>query len=471
MELRWKETRGSCWWRGLRWAGRTTVLAVLGFAAAAPAQRAGAVTRPAETADAVLVSENESWNRYLHDALRLPSWLDLAIDQRTRFELLEGPFRPGEPDTQSQFALRTRLRVGVDGPGPLRFLAELQDSRVYGDEPRDYTFTEIDTLDVLQLFVTAKTLDLLGTGLRADVHVGRMTMDFGSRRLVGRNAFRNITNTFDGVHLQLGDGKAWRVRAFLTRPVVLKEQYFDDDSSADRRFWGVAYEDKRIGWLNLDTYYFGYRGRELDLEYHTFGVRGHRLAQPRRLDYELELIGQFGETGGRDQSAFAGHAELGYTLDLPWSPRLVGQFEYASGTADPDGDESHTFSFLFGTRRSDLVVTGIFGPFRRSNILSPGVRLLVSPHPKVKAQLKVRYWELAQARDNFVGTGLQDPTGDSGRNLGTDIELSARWSPTAWLEVDAGYDHWFKGSYLDRVPNTSSTRDSDYFYVETRFRF
>jgi len=456
---------------GLRWIGRTTRLAAFGLAIAGSAQGAGTVTRPAETADAVLVSESQSWNRYLHDWLRLPSWLDLAIDQRTRFELLEGPFRPGEPDTQSQFPLRTRLRVGVDGPGPLRFLAELQDARVYGDGPRDYTFTQIDTLDVLQLLVSAKTLDLLGTGLRADVHVGRLTMDFGSRRLVARNSFRNNTNSFDGIHLQLGDGEAWRVRAFLTRPVTLEEGYFDDDSSAKRRFWGVAYEDKRVEWLNLDAYYFGFRGQELDLEFHTLGLRGCRLARPSQLDYELELIGQFGHSGVKDHSAFAAHAELGYTLDLPWSPRLVGQFDYASGTADPDGDESHTFVFLFGARRFDLVATGIYGPFRRSNILSPGVRLVVSPRPEVKAEVKVRYWELAQARDNFVGTGLQDPTGASGRNLGTDIELRARWTPTAWLAVDAGYGHWFKGSYLDRVPNASSTRDSDYFYLETRFRF
>jgi hypothetical protein len=325
------------------------------------------VTRPAETADAVLISESQSWNRYLKSALRLPSWLDLGIEQRTRFEFLSGPFRPGEPDTQSNFPLRTRLRIGVDGPGPLRFLAEFQDARVYGDEPDDFILLSIDTLDVLQLLVSAKTPDLLGTGLRADVHVGRLTMDFGSRRLVARNRFRNITNSFDGIHLQLGDGEAWRVRAFLTRPVTLEEGYFDNDSSAKRRFWGVAYEDKRVEWLALDAYYFGLRDHRFDLEFHTLGVRGHRLAQPKQLDYELELIGQFGDWNGRDHSAFAAHAELGYTLDLPWSPRLVGQFDYASGTADPGGDESHTFVFLFGARRFDLVATGIWSslPTRR----------------------------------------------------------------------------------------------------------
>jgi hypothetical protein len=453
---------------GRCWVGWTALLTVLGLGLAGSAYGAGGVTRPAETADAVLVTENQSWNRYLHDALGLPSWLDLAIEHRTRFEFLEDPFRPGEPETQSQYPQRTRLRVGADGPGPLRFLAELQDARTHGDGPHDFFLLQTNKLDILQLFVMAKTLDLLGTGLRGDVHVGRLTMDFGSRRLVARNRFRNTTNSFDGVHLQLGDGEAWRVRAFLTRPVVRDRQYFDDDSSSKRRFWGVAYQDKRIAKLHLDACYFGLRDRELGLELQTFGVRGSRPAELEQLDYELELIGQFGD---RDHSAFAGHAELGYTLDLPWSPRLVGQFDYASGTADPNGSESHTFAFLFGARRFDLAPTGIYGPFRRSNILSPGVRLVLSPRPTLKAEIKLRYWELAQARDNFVGTGLHDPTGAAGRHLGTDIELRLRWRPTPWLAVDAGYDHWFKGTYLDRVSNVSSTSDSDYVYLETKFRF
>jgi hypothetical protein len=245
----------------------------------------------------------------------------------------------------------------------------------------------------------------------------------------------------------------------------------DDDSSSKRRFWGVAYEDERIGWMNLDAYYFGLHLRERDIEYHTFGLRGSRPPQPSHVDFEMELMGQFGDSVGLDHSAVAAHAELGYTLDLPWSPRLVAQFDYASGTSNPNGDETHTFVFLFGARRFDLDVTGIYGPFRRSNILSPGVRLILSPLPNVKAEIKFRYWELAKARDRFVGTGLQDPTGAAGRHLGEDIELRVRWRPTPWLALDAGYDHWFKGSYLDRVANVPSTSDSDYVYVSAKLQF
>lgn len=431
-----------------------------------------AVTRPVETADAVLVKEATSWDRVLHDALGLPGWLDLAVEQRTRFEFLEDPFRPGEPDTQSQYVLRSRLRVGVDGPRGLRFLAEIQDARAYGNGPRDFTGSEFDRIDVLQLFASASSTDLLGSGLRGDVHAGRMTLDLGGRRTLARNGFRNTTNAFDGVHFQLGSAEGrWRVRAFYTRPVIIDPGYFDDESTSNQRFWGLAFEDKRIAWLNLDVSYLGLRDRLGGREYQTFGARSLRAPKLRQLDYELEGIVQFGDRGELDHSAFAGHLELGYTLALPWSPRLVGQFDYASGTADPNGDESHTFDPLFGARRGDLVVTGIFGPFRRSNILSPGVRVVASPRPDLKLQLKVRYWELAQARDAFVGTGLRDATGAAGRQLGTDVELSVQWSPTPWLTLDAGYDHWFKGSYLDRVANVPSTGDSDYFYLATQVRF
>ena len=245
----------------------------------------------------------------------------------------------------------------------------------------------------------------------------------------------------------------------------------DDDSSWKRRFWGVTYEDERIPWLNFDASYFGLHYLAKEREYHTFGLRGFRPEQAVGVDYEIELIGQFGDNDDRDHSAIAAHAELGYTLDLPWSPRLLGQFDYASGTSNPNGSESHSFDYLFGARRWDLAVTGIYGPFRRSNILSPGVRLIVSPLPKFKAEIKFRYWELAKARDDFVGTGLQDPTGAAGRHLGEDVELRVRWRPTPWLDLDVGYDHWFKGSYLDRVPNVPSTKDSDFFYASTKLQF
>lgn len=444
----------------------------LGFAGNASAAEERAPSKPRETADQSLLTEDESWHRNLHDALRLPEWIDLGVEQRARYEYLRNPWRPGEPTSDGQLPLRTRLRLGIDAFSPVRFLLELEDARTNFDDPGDFTGNETDELDILQLLVTAGTPDLLGLGLPADAHLGRMTMDVGSRRLVARNRFRNTTNSFDGIHLQLGPRPAWRVRAFAVKPVE-REEHTMDDSAWQQYFWGAALESKQLEWLNGELYYFGLddRASATERRYTTLGARGLRVARKGQIDYEVELAGQFGERGSDDQSAFYGHAELGYSFDCPWSPRLIAQFDYASGTADPDGDDSNAFDPLFGARRWDLNPTGIFGPFRRTNIVSPGVRLQVAPLPTVRAFVKVRYWELEEAKDAFAGNGLSDPTGEAGDHLGTDVELSVSWSPRPWWALEVGYDHWWKGQYLRRVPNVSSTKDSDYFFVSNQFRF
>ncbi|MEN8161530.1 MAG: alginate export family protein [Myxococcota bacterium] len=465
--------------------------AALGGVLLLAAQGAGAEPgRPEETADAVLIRENVAWPRHLHDAAGLPEWLDVAFDHRTRFEYFAEPFRPDEPGTQTRFPARTRLRIGVDapagapvlGPAGIRFLAELQDSRTWSDSRDDFTRGEIDKLSFAQLFVSGTRRDLFGSGLRGDLHLGRMSLDVASRRWVARNGFRNTTNAFDGVHAQLASEGAWRLRAFYVRPVLLDPDYFENESEGQRRLWGVAYEDLRCAWGDVDLVYLGFHdrigtGSTLTRRYHNVGARLRRAPGPSAFDWELDLMAQFGDrsvlrSGAKtrlDHEAFAAHAELGYSFAARWSPRLLVQLDYASGTADPDGDESHSFDPLFGARRFDLAATGIYGPFRRSNIWSPGMRLLVKPRKDLSAWIKVRHWRLAQEKDAFSGTGLADPTGSAGDRLGTDLEISVRWRPHPWLELEAGYDHWWKGSYLDEV-GASSDEDADYAYVSVRIR-
>jgi hypothetical protein len=349
----------------------------------------------------------------------------------------------------------------------------------------------VDKLSFAQLFASWTGRELHGTALRADVHVGRMSLDFGSRRLVARNGFRNTTNAFDGVHLALGDPAGWRIRAFYARPVLLDPSWFENESEGQQRFWGVALEDKRTAWRNLDVYYFGLHdelaaGTSLARRYHSFGARALRAPKAGQWDYELEAIGQLGDRTvlrgapaapvDLDHQAYAGHLEVGYTCASAWTPRLAFQLDYASGTPAAAGDVSHTFDPLFGARRGDLVATGSYGPFRRSNLLSPGLRFQIAPRPNVKAWLKVRTWQLAQEKDAFVGTGLRDASGESGERLGTDLELAVTWTPRPWLVLETGYDHWWKGAYLDGVASPTpaageiSTEDTDYVYVSVSFR-
>jgi hypothetical protein len=273
------------------------------------------------------------------------------------------------------------------------------------------------------------------------------------------------------------------------RPVLLDPSYFENESEGQQRLWGAAFEDKRVAWLNFDAYYYGLHdeiasGSSLARRYHTFGARALRAPKAGHWDYEIEAIGQLGDRSvlrgatptDLDHQAYAGHFEVGYTAAAAFSPRLAFQLEFGSGTSAAAGDVSHTFDPLFGARRGDLIVTGIYGPFRRANLLSPGLRLQIAPRPDLEAWLKVRSWQLAQEKDALVGTGLRDASGDSGDRLGTDIELAVTWTLRPWAVLEAGYDHWWKGTHLDGVASPTpaagaiSTDDSDYVYFSVSFR-
>ncbi|MBK9307973.1 MAG: alginate export family protein [Nitrospira sp.] len=439
-----------------------------------------------EPADAVLIQQRElAWSRYLRSAAHLPDWLDLGLEHRTRFESYDHPWRAsqqngnGSPDTQ--VALRSRVRFGLGGNGPVRFLFEGQDSRAYWDgAPGDFRdTTTINEFDILQLLGSLTMNDVLGTGLRTDVHVGRMTLDFGRRRLIARNDFRNTTNAFDGVHWQINQGRIWRFRAFIVEPVIRDDVRLDEQNSQSL-FWGTSVESRHLPWFQVDAYYLGLNDRrvthvENHRTYSTFGGRLYKDPKPGEPDYDVESAWQIGTRGLTHHVAHFQHVDLGYTFTLPWTPRLVFHFDYVSGDHKPDDSQDQGFDTLFGARRFEYGPTGIFLPFFRTNLISPGWRLIVNPTRNWTLQVKHRVWHLAQNKDVFGSSGLRDSTGTSGGSLGHDVELRAQHAVTANLDFDVGYVHWFKGSHFDspailaQLPS-SGNKDSDYVYVQMRIR-
>ena len=438
-----------------------------------------------ETADAVLILERETkWNRYLKTALHLPDWVDLGLENRTRFESYDHPWRStqksGGGQTDSQALVRSRVRVGL-GNGPFRFLFEGQDARAYWNDNRgDFVnTTTVNEWDVLQLFGSMTLDNVVGRGLRTDLHFGRMTLDFGRRRYIARNDFRNTSNAFDGVHWQVGEGKTWRVRAFLVEPVIRNEVRLDEQS-ANSVFWGTYAESQHFPWFNVNVFYFGLNDqhtpqKSLQRTYGTYGLRLFKSPAIGEFDYEFEGAIQTGRLGNVDHFAYNPNAEAGYTFNLPWTPRLLAQYTYASGTRTPGGSQNQDFDPLFGARNFDLIPAGDFGPFFRSNISSPGWRLIIQPAPEWTVQIKQRFWYLAQSRALYTGGLVQDPTGGSGNYLGHDLQLRVQWAVSQNLDFDAGYDHWFKGSYFDSLAiiaqmPAGGNKDTDYFYFQMRVR-
>ncbi|MGQ0694441.1 MAG: alginate export family protein, partial [Nitrospiraceae bacterium] len=290
---------------------------------------------------------------------------------------------------------------------------------------------------------------------------------------------RNTTNAFDGFHWQIGQSKTWRFRVFFVEPVIRDDVSLDEQSNKSL-FWGTYIESRHFPWFQMEAYYLGLNDqRTAPVSTHrtfsTFGGRLYKDPKPGEMDYEIESAWQPGTLWVTDHFAHFQHLDLGYTFQLPWSPRFLIHYDYASGDREPGDASDERFDSLFGARRFEYMPTGTFGPFFRTNLNSPGWRIIVTPAKGWTIQLKQRFWYLAQSKDSFGSSGLRDPTGQAGNNLGHDLEFRVQWALSKNLDFDAGYDHWFKGSYFDLLPASAGlppggNKDTDYFYVSMRIR-
>src|SRR4029079_16879564 len=84
--------------------------------------------------------------------------------------------------------------------------------------------------------------------------------------------------------------------------------------------------------------------------YSTFGGRFFKDPKPGKPEYEIETTWQIGTRGVTDHFAYLQHLGLGYMFNLPWTPRVIFQYDYASGDRQPGDSQDGSFDTLFGSR-------------------------------------------------------------------------------------------------------------------------
>ena len=436
--------------------------------------------------------------------------ISLSLEHRSRYEGLSDPFRAanvGKAYTDVM-VMRTLLHLKVKLPEGFSFGAELLDSRAFRDSDTLLNTTIVNPAELLQAYVRYDG-EIEGGKLRG--RLGRITMDVGSRRFVARNRFRNTINGFTGLDLDWkgeGDRKGRRLRAFFTLPVQREpnpqsarnrqRRLSDDDVVFDREdfdnlFWGLFASRDFDSLLGLEgvrgeVYLFGLhesdrgsrptRNRQL----YTPGFRLFRKKAKEVVDFQLEAALQAGQSrrsagSTRELDHLAGfvHGTVGYTFDTPASLRLALQFDYASGDSNANDGTNERFDTLFGARRFDYGPTGIYGPFARANLITPGLRAEIAPYDGVTAFGAVRTFWLASKTDGWTTSGVADPLGSSGDHIATQIEFRVRWRivPKTVL-LEAGYAHLFAGEFIDTNSASSNSNregDSDYFYTQAKFNF
>lgn len=447
-------------------------------------------------------SQRHDWltgkNRYeLHETINarkvlgMPEWLDGSLEQRTRYETFDTPWQKGQKGAQDQIPLQTVLWLEAHHDG-YRAGFEFWDARQFGaDKDWPLNNTMVNVANFAQMYGAWSTTNLADSDLGFEVKGGRMTLDLGSRRLVARNVYRNTTNAFTGLQFRLRDAKAgWQFQAFANQPVqrlpTNKTQLLNNDWAWDNEqpgsiFTGAIFETDALPLAARGELYLYYLSENqdsvLNRQLYTPGLRLFRNPVKGEFDFEGETIGQAGmarpsrtATAQMNVEAYFEHIQAGYTFDLPWDPRLLLQYDYATGGTN--GHTNASFDTLFGARRWEYGPTGIFGPFGRNNINSPGARIFVIPHRDVSSFMAYRAWWMANATAPWQAANLWDPTGKSGDFMGQTIEFATRWDAHENIALEAGWTALIKGQFAKNAPGAPTDHSNvNYFYVQSEIRF
>lgn len=426
-----------------------------------------------------------------------PEGWSFGAKLRLRTEYLEDSFRLVAPARDHLQFARIELAARYLSPKWSIYL-EVQDSRAWGAESLSPLGTDdVNALEPVNLKVTKHWR---WEGERELVaSAGRMTLDYGSRRLLARNRFRNTSNAFQGVHSRYVGASTisqlfytyplQRRPGFLDRKALRSNEFRLDKAGRGERFWGLTHDYKpKDSEVALSAYMFGSALSDradrpvAERDLITLGARS--TWRRERIDLEAEAAYQWGhsltgvlaeQSPMLDHRAWFTHLHMGYTLQSGLELRV--SYDLATGDRDPFDGRNERFDRLYGARAFELGPSGIFGAAIRSNLRSPGLRLLWSVTERQTLLLTHRWLRLDSARDFLVSAARRDPSGISGKDVGTQWELRWRWrQPGSGFGAQIGGALLQKGKYFSgtnefALLNPRSPQDTRYLFAELSWSY
>ncbi len=408
-------------------------------------------------------------NIHLNDDWRL----SLGGEFRFRFESeTNKAFGATEP-AQDAFA-HVRLMLHADLKYRDMFRIFAQGVHAF-DEERDLAPRGIDEnyFDIQQLFIDfpVSFLDRNWT-----LRTGRQDLQYGNQRLISPLDWASTRRRFEGFKV-FSTGDLWDVDVFVVRPVAVQREQ-SDHSDEDVIFGGLYTRYKGIPGHGLELYLLGLEDISSrvnpnfdagDLTIYTAGAR--LWGKHGQFDMETEIAGQWGNWAGDTIQAWNFTLNGGYSFaDINCKPRVGIGFDYASGDDDPRDGYVQTFNQHFPLGHKYFGWLDLIG---RQNIVDLNVNLSAwAISNKVKAKMAYHAFWLAEERDALYNAGggvsRRDATGRSGKEVGSELDLSMLWKIDVHSNLLVGYSHFWDGQFIH---HTGVSEDADLFYVQYGFKF
>jgi hypothetical protein len=376
---------------------------------------------------------------------RLPSWLKLSGEFRTRVEGRTG-FNY-QPDNNDAYGLvRNRLNAELAPTPWLDFYFQGQDSRAPGLDAGRPLATFKDPFDLRQAYVR------LGNpkGL-VRLTVGRQLLSYGAQRLLGPLDWTNTSRSWDAVKLEIGTADA-KVDLFASSVVVIDPARPDHHRDGFNIHGAYGSLKKLAPRTTVEPYLLWKTGR---VSIWTAGLRVAAIPGTPGLygfDYQAEFAHQWGSIGAVRHAADAGYGILGYTTGKRrWSPHFSAEYSYASGDPDPSDGVHRTFDQLLPTNH---LFYGITDPAGWQNLNMARVGVDLKPHKRFQWNVDYRELWLASAHDALYtvagAVAVKPLPGNTARRIGGEIDCSGVWSVSSQWKVGAGVGRLAAGDFLKR---------------------
>lgn len=386
----------------------------------------------------------------------LPKWLRFSGEYRARLEGFGGgAFRDDNND--AYLLNRFRVNMKIQPAAWLKFNLQGQDARVFWKNQNPAAPPFQDTMDLRQAYVEIGDSEKKTFGLRA----GRQEIVFGEQRLVGHVSWLNTARTFDAVRLTLRHN-GYRLDSFASSVVQPVDGEFNRAfrTKADNFHGLYGGIEKLVPAALVEPFLFwrvtrGLRTELLEPGNRDFKTIGFRWVGklPANFDYGAEMAGQTGSLGADTIDAWAGHWLVGHTVPaVRYKPRLVAEYNYATGDKNPRDGRRGTFDQLYPTGHDKYGLADQVG-WRNIHHVRAGVEL--RPHPKWLLMPNYHSYWLASATDAlYAASGVaiaRVADGSAGRRVGQELDISAVYSLNKQTQIGAGFAHLFPGTFLKKA--------------------
>ncbi len=398
----------------------------------------------------------------------VPKWATFDMQLRGRFENQSADAYISGND-QAYFL--TRVYGGME-VRPAKFLTgyiQFIDAHALG-LPLKYTPANArDTFDDRQLYLDFH-ID------QFKVIAGRQELKYGSERLLGISDWTNDSRTFDGFLGRVGDKN--RVDFFASSVVAIHPTSLDKHGAGLTFFGAVGTIGTWVPDVVIQPFVYVKAFPRVLSQQGIYGTEmiatpGAEVSGtiPAGITFDGLFAFQRGSYSNDSVVSSAAYIKAGYTAQKAhWKPRLLGEYDYASGNTRKDLTTINTFDQQYPSNHNAFGLTDLFG---FQNIKEERIDLDMTPVKHVTVLIQQEWLQVASVHDNVYNGAaavvVKAPAaGFASGDLGREFDASGKWVIKDYVVMNVGVGHFSPGTLM-RENNHGAPLTL--FYLGLTYRF